>query len=88
MRAIALVRAGKTVTAVAALLEISQSCLHNWVKQDDIDRGQRQGLSTIEHLELAGAKRRIRQLETELEIVKQASKLFEAQVPRPKGFTR
>jgi len=78
MQAIALVRAEKTVTAVAALLEFSLSCLHNCVKQDDIDRGQRPDLSTIEHLELAGAKRRIRQLETELEIVKQALKLFEA----------
>ena len=39
-RAIALVRAGKPISRVAAELGISQSCLHNWVRQDLIDRGE------------------------------------------------
>lgn len=37
-RAIALVRAGKPISRVAAELGIRQSCLHSWVRQDLIDR--------------------------------------------------
>ena len=37
-RAIALVRAGKPISRAAAELGISQSCLHNWVRQDLMSR--------------------------------------------------
>ncbi|WP_442875879.1 transposase [Amycolatopsis sp. NBC_01488] len=67
-RAVALVRAGKSVRETAHQLDISESCLHSWLKQDRIDRGERPGLSSREHSDLVAAKRRIRQLETELEI--------------------
>jgi transposase-like protein len=72
-RAVALVRAGKPVREAARELEISESCLHNWVEQDRIDRGERAGLSSREHAELTAAKQRIRQLETELAILREAS---------------
>ena len=52
--------------------------------QDLIDRGVKPGLSTIERGELPAAKRRIKELETELTLVKQAAKLFEEGV-RPKA---
>ena len=72
------------MTAVAAELGISQGGLYNWVAQDRIDRGERPGLRTGEHAELVAAKRRIRELETELEIVKRASKLFDGSPKHPK----
>lgn len=37
-RAVALVRAGKQIKQVAYELGISAGCLHNWVRQDRIDR--------------------------------------------------
>jgi transposase-like protein len=87
-RAVALIRAGKSVRETARELEISESCLHNWIKQDRIDRGERPGLSSIEHADLVAAKRRIRELETELEIVREASKVYEELKGDPKGLSR
>jgi transposase len=88
IRAVALVRAGRTITAAASSLGISQGCLHNWVRQDQIDRGERPGLATRERAELAAARRRIRELETELAIVRRAPVLFGEETPHPKGSTR
>ena len=43
-RAVALVRAGKPVTTAAVELGISVGALHKWVRQDQIDRGERDGV--------------------------------------------
>jgi transposase-like protein len=75
------VRAGKTITATATELGISTGALHNWVRQDQIDRDERPGLTTYESAELAKAKKRIRALEVEVEILKWAAKLFEEDAP-------
>jgi transposase len=83
-RAVALVRAGKSVRAVATELGISESGLYRWVNQDEVDRGERAGLSSREHAELVAAKRRIRQLEAELAIVREASTLYEELKGDPK----
>jgi transposase len=87
-RAVALVRAGKPISRVAAELGISEGGLHNWVRQDQIDRGERPGRTTPESTELAKARKRIRQLETEVEILKRAAKLLGEDRPDPKGSTR
>ena len=76
LRAVALVRAGKPLTTAAHQLGVSAAALHNWVRQDQIDRGERPGTTTPESVELAKAKKRIRQLETEVEILKVAAKLL------------
>lgn len=88
-RAIALVREGRQVTQTAAHLGIHEVTLHSWLRQDDIDYGRRPGRSTSEDAELRAARRRIRQLEQELKIVKLASKwLSEEERVDPKGRTR
>ncbi len=87
-RAIALVRAGKPVKHVAQDLGISAGGLQQWVRQDRIDRGEIPGTSTTDHTELVRAKRRIRELEQELEIVKRAAKLLGEETPHPKESTR
>ncbi len=87
-RAVALVRAGRRVADVAYDLGISCGGLSNWVRQDRIDRGELPGRSTTESAELRAAKKRIRELEEELAIVKAASKLLGEDRPHPKGFTR
>lgn len=62
--------------------------LQQWVRQDRIDRGEIPGTSTTDHTELVRAKRRIRELEQELEIVKRAAKLLGEETPHPKESTR
>lgn len=87
-RAVALVRAGKEQRQTAADLGIHPVTLAKWVKQDRIDRGEISGTSTSESAELRAARRRIRELETELVIVRQAAKFLGEDRPRPKGSTR
>lgn len=87
-RAIALVRSGNQVKQTAYELGISAGCLHGWLKQDQIDRGERAGTSTVESVELRAARKRIHDLETELAIVRQAGKFLDQDRPHPKGFTR
>jgi len=53
-RAVALVRAGKHITTAAVELGVSAVTIHNWVRQDQIDRGERSGMAMPESIELAG----------------------------------
>ena len=62
-RAVALVRAGKPIPAVAVSLGISAGCLRNWVRQDRIDHGEVSGVKTAKNSELTCARKRIRELE-------------------------
>ena len=87
-RAIALVRAGQTVAKTASDLGITPACLHGWVKQDRIDRGEIPGVSTAESRELRKAKRRIRELEDEVEILRRANAMLGSVAQHPKGSTR
>jgi transposase-like protein len=87
-RAVALARSGRPVGQVAVDLKVSEATLFRWVTQDQVDRGERPGLPTVERVEIAQARKRIRELETELEITKQASALFAEGEVRPKGSTR
>jgi transposase len=86
-RVVELVRGGRPVTVVAAEIGVSEATVYRWRQQDRIDRGERPGLSSGERSELSLARRRIRELETELEIMKKASAFAEGEV-RPKGSTR
>jgi transposase-like protein len=83
-RVVELVRAGRPVRVVAAKLGLAEATVYRWKAQDLIDRWVEPGTSTSERGELAAARRRIRELETELALVKQAAKLFEEGV-RPKA---
>jgi transposase len=57
--AVELVRSsGRPIAAIARELGIYDSTLGNWVRQDRIDRGEREGLTTEE-------RARLRQLEAE-----------------------
>ena len=86
-RAVELVRSGRPVVEVARLLEVSEQTIYNWRRQDRIDRGELAGTSTSEGAELAAARRRIRELETELAIHRRAAELLKSVVP-PKGASR
>jgi transposase-like protein len=87
-RAIALVRAGKEQKQTAVDLGIHPVTLSKWLRQDDIDNARRPGRISEESAELRAARRRIRELETELEIVRKAAKFLGEDKPAPKAFTR
>jgi transposase-like protein len=69
-RVVELVRLGRPVSVVASEVGVSEATVYRWREQDRVDRGDRPGLSSVERVELAEAGRRIRQLETELEITR------------------
>jgi transposase len=87
-RAIALVRAGKQQKQTAEELGVHPVTRSKWIKQDDIDRGLRPGACSSESTELRAARRRIRELETELAIIRAAAKFLDEDKPRPKGSAR
>ena len=85
---IELARSGTKVAQLAATFGMSDATIYNWLKQERIDRGEVAGLSTEEALDLAAAKRRIKQLETELAVSRKVNEVFlEGDLP-PKGASR
>jgi transposase len=67
---------------------IAESCLRNWLRDADVEDGQRPGQSRVESAELREANRRIRLLEQENEILRRAAAyLSQAHLPG-RGSTR
>jgi hypothetical protein len=62
------VRAGRPVRVVAAELGLAEATVY-WKAQDLVDRGLKPGTSTSERGELAAARQRIKELETEPALV-------------------
>ena len=83
-----LARFGTRVKQLAVTFAISEATVYNWTKQDEIDRGEREGLSTDQAIELMAAKRRVRQLETELAVARKVNEVFLRQDLAPKASTR
>ncbi len=52
----------KTVPQIANELGISDSSLRSWIKQSQIDAGQRQGLSTEEQEEIRKVRKEVKTL--------------------------
>jgi transposase len=83
-----LARAGTKVSQLSETFGMTQASIYAWLKQDRIDRGESPGLSTEGQMELAAAKRRIRQLETELAVSRKVNAVFLEQDLPPKVSTR
>lgn len=85
-RAVELARTGdKPVAVVAKELRISESCLRNWMAQADADDGGASGrLTSAEKKELAELRRRNRQLEMEVDVLKRAAAYFARENVLPK----
>ncbi len=64
---------GVTIKQVAKDFGISESCLTNWMTQADRDAGVKPGADHEELTELREAKRRIRLLEQENEVLRRAA---------------
>src|ERR1019366_5691847 len=74
-RAIALVKSCRTIAKTAIDLNITQATIYAWIKQERIDRGEIPGRTTEESKELSNARRRLRELEDEVEILRRANQL-------------
>jgi len=86
-RVLDLLASGRRVTDLARDLGVSDQTVYLWRAQDRIDRALVPGLTSVERAELTAAKRRIRELEAELEIHRRASELL-AERSDPKGVSR
>ena len=73
---------GQTVKQIAADFGISESCLTNWLSAADREDGIKPGPTAVELAELREAKKRIRLLEQENEVLRRAAAYrSQAQLP-------
>ena len=80
---VAVARKGQApLNQIAKDFGISEGCLHNWMKKADVEDGRRPGVSDADRVELRDAKKRIRLLEQENEVLRRAAAyLSQANLP-------
>jgi transposase len=72
------------VTRIAPQLGIGPESLRTWVRQADIDRGVRPGVSSAEQQRISELEREVRELRRSNEILKTAASFFVRKLdPRP-----
>ena len=69
-------RGDRSVGQVAKDFDLTESNVRTWVKQAEIDQGERPGLSTEERAELTKLRRENRSLREDIEILKRATAFF------------
>lgn len=81
---VAVARRGEApIRQIAKDFGVSESCLQRWLKIADVEDGVRPGLTQADAAELREAKKRIRLLEQENEILRRAAAyLSQASLPK------
>ena len=73
---------GQQLKQIAADFGISESCLTNWMKAADVEDGVKPGSAAAENADLREARKRIRLLEQENEVLRRAAAyLSQANLP-------
>ena len=71
---VAVARRGEApIAQLAKDFGISESCLRNWLHQADVEDGNRPGVTKAENEELREARKKIRLLEQENEVLRRAA---------------
>lgn len=78
---------GVTLERIAADFGIHPMTLSKWLRQAAVDDGDRPGVTTTESVELREARKRIRMLEMENEVLRRAA-AYLGQANLPKGALR
>ena len=71
---------GNTVASIARDLDLTETAVRAWVKQADIDDGDRAGLTSTERAELARLRKENRVLREERDILKRATAFFAREI--------
>jgi transposase len=69
-------RGDRTIGQVARDFDLTETAVREWVKQSEVDAGERAGLSSDEQRELTGLRRENRRLREDVEILKRATAFF------------
>ena len=69
-------RGDRSIGQVAKDFDLTETNVRTWVKQAEIDQGERPGLTTEERDELAKLRRENRSLREDVEILKRATAFF------------
>lgn len=73
---------GQSLKQIATDFGIAESCLRNWLRQADVEDGMKPGSTASENAELREARKRIRLLEQENEVLRRAAAyLSQANLP-------
>ena len=67
---------GNSAASVARELDLTETAVRAWVKQADIDAGDREGLTSVQLAELAQLRKENRVLREERDILKRATAFF------------
>jgi transposase len=71
---------GNSAASVARDLDLTQTAVRAWVKQADIDDGDREGLTSAQLAELAALRKENRVLREERDILKRATAFFAREI--------
>jgi transposase len=66
----------KAIVSVAAMLDVHQETLRNWVRKAEVDGGLRPGVTSVERARIVELEREVKELRRANEILKAASAFF------------
>jgi transposase len=69
-------RGDRSIGQVARDFDLTETNVRSWVKQAEIDQGERPGLTSAEREELAKLRRENRSLREDVEVLKRATAFF------------